>query len=95
MNFGFFDIIGIIGAILILMGFYRIAIGRWTNKSFMYELDNLAGAFCLIIYQYHYHAYVSVTVNVVWAIIAFIGITSFAQRRRPKKTPAKKRKTSR
>lgn len=75
-----YNIVGIIGAILILMGFYRTSIGKWKNKSFIYEMDNLVGALFLIIYQMHYHAYISVTVNVIWAIIAFTGLTSFAQR---------------
>jgi hypothetical protein len=75
-----FNGVGVIGAVLILLGFYRTSIGRWKNKSFIYELDNLVGALFLIIYQLHYHAYISVVVNVIWAIIAFRGITSFAQR---------------
>jgi hypothetical protein len=76
----FYNGVGVIGAFLILLGFYRTSIGRWKNKSFIYELDNLVGASFLIIYQLHYHAFISVVVNVIWAIIAFRGITSFAQR---------------
>jgi hypothetical protein len=76
----FYNSIGIIGAFLILLGFYRTSIGQWKNKSFIYELDNLIGALFLIIYQLHYHAIISVVVNVIWAIIAFRGLTSFAQR---------------
>lgn len=76
----FYNGVGLVGAVLILMGFYRTSIGKWKNKSFIYEMDNLVGALFLIIYQMHYHAYISVTVNVIWAIIAFRGLTSFAQR---------------
>lgn len=76
----FYNGVGIIGAFLILIGFYRTSIGKWKNKSFIYEMDNLVGALFLIIYQLHYHAYISVTVNIIWAIIAFRGLTSFAQR---------------
>ncbi len=76
----FYNILGIIGAVLILLGYYRTSIGKWKNKSFWYELDNLVGAVFLITYQIHYHAYISVMVNVIWAVIAFTGLTSFAQR---------------
>ena len=76
-----YNIIGVVGAILILLGFYRISIGQWTNKSLWYELDNLIGAVCVAVYQIHLGAYISVTLNIIWAIIAFRGITSFAQRR--------------
>lgn len=75
-----FNIIGGMGAVLILLGYYRTNIGKWKNKSLVYELDNLFGAVFLIIYQVHYHAYISVMVNIIWAIIAFTGLTSFAQR---------------
>lgn len=76
----FYNVLGSIGAFLILLGFYRTSIGRWKNRSFIYELDNLVGASFLVTYQLHYRAYISVIVNVVWAIIAFRGLSSFAQR---------------
>lgn len=76
-----YNAIGIIGALLILLGFYRISIGKWTGKSFWYELDNLLGAIFILIYQLHYHAYISVIVNVIWAIVAFRGVVSYRQRR--------------
>lgn len=58
-------VIGTIGAGCILLGFYRTSIGKWTGKSFWYELDNLVGAVLLIIYQMNVGAYVSVTLNIV------------------------------
>lgn len=75
-----YNLIGALGASLLLFGFYRTSIGKWKNKSFWYELDNLFGALFLIVYQLHHTAYISVVVNVIWAIIAFTGLTSFAQR---------------
>lgn len=72
---------GIIGAILVLIGFYRVSIGQWTGKSLWYEIDNLAGALLVTIYQLHYHAYVSMVVNVIWGIVAFRGIISYRERR--------------
>lgn len=74
-------ICGIIGAACILFGFYRTSIGKWTGKSLWYELDNMVGAVLLIIYQFNVGAYVSVVVNVVWAVVALRGVTSIAQRR--------------
>jgi hypothetical protein len=78
----FYDIFGICGALLILFGFYRTSIGRWTGKSFWYELDNVAGASMLVVYQLHLHAYISAVLNVTWGIVAFRGLSSFAQRYR-------------
>lgn len=75
------NLIGIAGASCILFGFYRTSIGKWTGKSLWYELDNLIGASLLIVYQFSVGAYVSVTLNVIWAIVALRGVTSIAQRR--------------
>ncbi|GAC1388230.1 MAG: hypothetical protein NVS1B7_8390 [Candidatus Saccharimonadales bacterium] len=87
----FYDVIGTIGACLILLGFYRTSIGQWKNKSFWYELDNTIGACLLMVYQFRLHAYISVVVNAIWAIVAFRGLTSFAERYQ-KKLRSKKRR---
>jgi len=77
-----YNTIGIVGAVLILVGFYRISIGKWTGKSFWYELDNLLGALFIVIYQLHYRVYISVILNVIWAVVAFQGIISYRERRK-------------
>lgn len=75
-----YNIVGFIGAVLILLGFYRTSIGKWKNKSFIYEFDNLVGALFVIIYQFHHKAYIGVVVNGIWAIVAFRGLLPFAER---------------
>jgi hypothetical protein len=82
----FYDVVGVVGASLILFGFFRISVGRWTNKSFWYELDNIIGPICMIIYQLHNGAYIGIVLNTVWIIVAFRGLTSFAQRYRKERT---------
>ena len=77
-----YNVVGILGAILILLGFYRTSIGRWNTHSFLYELDNLVGATLLVAYQLHHRAYITVVVNIIWAVIAFKGLASYAERRR-------------
>lgn len=72
--------LGILGAILLLFGFYRVNSGKWTNKSLWYELDNIIGAAMLMIYQIHYHAYVTVVVNAIWGLIAVWGVIVFFRR---------------
>jgi hypothetical protein len=77
-----YNAVGTAGAALILFGFYRTSIGRWTNKSLWYELDNLIGPMLLIVYQLHHHTYISVIINVVWAVVAFRGLRPFVSRYR-------------
>lgn len=76
----FYNSVGFIGAFLLLFGFYRTSIGKWRHKSFWYELDNLFGAIFVAVYQIHKQAYISVVVNIIWATVAFTGLTSFAER---------------
>ena len=75
-----FNVLGTIGASLVLLGFYRTSIGRWTNKSLWYELDNVIGASCLIVYALHNQTYISIVINAVWLFVAFRGLMPFAER---------------
>jgi len=79
-----YTFLGLAGGSLIIFGFYRISVGKWTGKSFWYELDNLFGALLILIYQLHYRVYISVVLNVIWAIVAFRGIVSYRERRKHK-----------
>jgi hypothetical protein len=74
--------VGISGALLVLFGFYRITTGKWSGKSILYELDNLIGAILIGIYQFHNRVYITVILNVIWAVVALRGIASYSQRRR-------------
>jgi hypothetical protein len=76
-----FDLVGVAGISLILLGFYRTSFGKWSTHSFWYELDNLVGAILLVIYSLHHHAYISVILDTIWAIVALRGITSLKERR--------------
>lgn len=75
------DVIGLIGGLLILFAFYRTSIGKWTGKSFWYEMDNLLGAACMSAYAFSKTAYISIILNIIWGIVAFRGIQPYAERR--------------
>ncbi len=92
MSIQLIDIVGILGAFLILLGFYRTSIGKWNVKSFWYELDNLIGACLVGFYQYHHHATISIIINIVWATVALRGLSSYADRRLLKSRTARLKK---
>lgn len=75
-----FNLMGLVGAGMLLFGFYRVNIGKWTNKSVWYELDNLVGATLIIVYQIRYHAFVTVVLNAIWALVALWGLFVFFRR---------------
>lgn len=75
------DLIGIVGAALIIFGFLRISLGMWTSKSLWYEIDNLAGATLMGLHELLIGAYIPMVLSVMWAIVAIKGLTSFADRK--------------
>ena len=93
MHFGWIDYLGLFGAVLILFAFYRINIGKWTNHSLWYELDNLVGALALGYYALHKGAVMSMIVNFTWVVVALFGLRSIYERH-PRLAKKKSRKRS-
>lgn len=81
MHYGIIDYLGILGGALLLFGFWRTSIGKWGGTSFIYELDNFVAAVLLSVYSLNKGAGVSVVINIVWGIVAFRGVSSYAERR--------------
>lgn len=77
-----YNAVGIVGAALILFGFYRVSIGKWTGRSKLYELDNLLGASLIAIYSLHHKAYINMVINLVWVIVAINGLSSYRERKK-------------
>lgn len=77
-----YDLVGIVGAALILFGLYRTTSGAWSDKSIWLDIDHLAGSSLLIIYLAHNRAYIGIVINVAYALAAFLGLRSYAERRR-------------
>jgi hypothetical protein len=86
MKFGYIDLIGIIGGLFVLFAFWRTSLGKWTGTSLWYELDNLVGSTLIVIYTLSKGAYINVGLNIIWAVVAFRGVTSYAERRSYRKS---------
>ena len=87
----FWDIIGYISAILLLVAYLGVTTGKLKPKSLGYQGLNFIGTFLLIIYSINKGAYASVLLNVVWIMVAMLGLYKWAQNRRkspPRITPA-------
>ena len=55
-------------------------------------MDNLIGATLMSIYAYSKGAYVGIVLNIVWGIVAFRGVSSYAERRLKKEIRKDRRK---
>lgn len=64
------DIIGWIGAILILLAYYLVSTKKTKGDSILYQALNLIGAVALLILTYSKGAIPSAVLNIIWAAIA-------------------------
>ncbi len=81
-----FDVLGWIGAILLLLAYAAVSFGRLKGDSSAYQYLNIVASVLLLINTIYYGAYPSSFVNGVWTVIAIVAIISIF--RRPKRREA-------
>jgi len=70
------DVIGWLGALLILIAYGLISFKKIEGDSLKYQLLNVFGSIFLIVNTYYYGAIPSTLVNIIWAIIAVFAIVT-------------------
>ena len=83
----FVEIVGWLGAALILGSYALLTLGKLGAKSIPYQAMNVFGALGFIVNSYWNGAIPSAALNVVWAGIGIAAITGIVRARR-KATPA-------
>ncbi len=76
----FIDVIGWIGAVLLLVAYAAVSRGSMQGTSSRYQLLNVVGSAFLLINAGYYRAFPSSFVNIVW-----IGIAVFSIRKNTEK----------
>ncbi|MEK6760543.1 MAG: hypothetical protein AABX93_01320 [Nanoarchaeota archaeon] len=66
--------IGWLGTFLVLFAYILISFGYLSSSAISYQWLNLLGAFGIMYIAFKKKVYQSVTVNLVWGIIAAIAI---------------------
>jgi hypothetical protein len=69
-SLNFIDILGWIGAVVVLTAYLLVSSNKIDGKSVIFQLLNLIGASLLIINTVALKAYPSAFVNVIWSGIA-------------------------
>lgn len=69
----FFDIIGWIGMILVLLAYLLVSNNKITN-GFTYQILNLIASICMAIGVYPKNAWFSFALQVAWGTIALIAL---------------------
>ena len=66
----FIEIIGWIGAVLIVGSYFFNINGRLKSSSPLYIISNLLGGIFFTVNTLVHHAYPSMIVNIIWVVIA-------------------------
>lgn len=67
------DMVGVVGVILILLGYFFVSSGRWKSDYVLYPVLNFVGA-CLILFSLYFHWNLSsVIIEISWIIISVFG----------------------
>jgi uncharacterized membrane protein len=70
MNLDLTNIIGILGASLVLLAFTMLEQNYWGRNKFKYNFTNAIGSLLLIIYGLATQAWPFVVLNTVWFLIS-------------------------
>jgi cell shape-determining protein MreD len=70
----FVETAGWIGALLILLGYLLVTMGRLTGKSAAFQWMNLIGAAGFTINGWWHRAIPSAALNVIWMMIAAVAL---------------------
>jgi len=82
------DVLGWIGALLILSAYALISSKKVEGSSLSYQLLNIFASIFLTVNTAYYGAIPSTLVNIIWAIIAIYAIFTIAKNWRKSKTNA-------
>ncbi len=64
------ELIGIVGAFIILFAFLMIQMQKWKDDDLIYDLTNAVGGLLLIIYAVIIRSYPFIVINLVWFVVS-------------------------
>jgi uncharacterized protein with PQ loop repeat len=79
------NIIGWIGAFLLLLAYFLLVHKDLTGRSKTYQILNILGALMLGIHTFTAKAYPSFLTNIIWTMIGLYGLFHIVKQRKTKK----------
>ncbi len=73
----FMQIMGILGAALLLLAYFNNSSKKWTSNNLSYQMANLFGAILICVSSFHFSVYGPLILNFFWALIAMNGIKAY------------------
>ncbi|MFN2530603.1 MAG: hypothetical protein ABR555_04820 [Pyrinomonadaceae bacterium] len=74
MHYGFPDLIGNIGVLLLVVAYLLLQLNRLSSASLTYSLLNIAGAGLIILSLLSDFNFSALLMEVFWVLVSFIGI---------------------
>ena len=82
MTYAWYDIVGSVGVVVIILTYVLLQIERLRSDSFLYSMLNAIGASLILISLYYSFNFPSFVVEVVWLVISLFGIGKYVWLRR-------------
>ena len=80
-GYGFTDLLGILGSLLICSGYFGVSTGRVHGESLPFQFLNAAGAVLLLISLYFRPNPGAIVIEALWLVIAVATIVRIVRRR--------------
>ena len=88
MSIAWYDIVGTVGVVVILVAYFLLQIGRIRISGVAYSLANLVGAAFItvsLVFEFNFSAFL---IEICWMIISVVGIWRHIQSKRLQAGPS-------
>lgn len=82
MNILWYDIIGTVGVVIIILAYVLLQIERLRSNELTYSALNALGATLILISLYYAFNFPSFVVEFFWLVISLFGIAKYFRRRK-------------
>lgn len=74
------QVVGIVGALLLLLAYWGISSGTVFVKSAKYQILNFFGALAVAINAGYFSAYGPLVLNIIWCVLAIRNLARYRRR---------------
>ncbi len=77
MNWAWYDILGTLGVVVIVLAYFLLQTGRMRSEQLAYSVMNGVGAVLILISLYYTFNFPSFVVEFFWLLISLFGIGKY------------------
>ena len=84
MNFGFLDLVGLLGAALLMIAYLMLQLNKLSSDGLAYSLLNAIGAGLIVLSLLGNFNLSAFIIEVFWVLISFVGIYRYFRLKAPR-----------